>query len=279
MRCQFYAVILSILLITIPFALAANVTNDSQTVILEQTPNGTNATTDFDEFLEKEYGVYYQVLDDNNSNKTTTSTTNTEFTNESSVVVINDNISDFGGIYVSIDDALSTNESSQKQQQAKVGDVIGTAVDGDVQISFGEISQQPLVDGQNVKWVQQIILTNSGEAKEVALNLWSHDDIYNRSFLWDILKIEMRIGQNQISQTPIGLIPIKAGEEVIVTVSVETPSVTIEKSCYDITLADLIPEDAVIIESTADLDLVIESVCSGKITYDSTSRYRDVLFI
>ena len=287
MRGSLRNLFLFLIVLSIPLAIGANITDEFilanettvETVLLDEILS-ENSTTDFDEFLDKEYGVYYELLDDEDSNEITAgfADTSSTFTEGSDVIVITDNLTDFDSIYISVDEFTSGVDENETIVLTP-SESLGIKIQDDIAITFGEIVQSPLVDNANVAWTQLITLTNTGDANDITLNLWSHDDILDRSFLWDIVKVSMDVDGEQISQTPIGIISLGVGETKTVTVSFETPAVIVTKNCFDVTVADLLPSDATIIESSIDLTTVVESICTGSIEYPSGSRFKEVSFI
>lgn len=214
----------------------------------------SNDTTDsYDDFLEKESGIFYEGLEG--------------YENDSSGVLFDD----LGGAYVSVDDYFF---------DAQINESIDSKLLGDINMTFGEITQRALEQGKPVMWDQQLLLENIGSSSiEFTINLWSHDDVYNRSFLWDVLRVNMTTDNELLSQTPIGVVTLAPGEKKLVDVYYETPVVTFVSTCFEITVADLIPADATIISSTVDMTAIVEEVCTGSIEYDSSTRYKAVELI
>lgn len=291
MRGYVQSLLIILIVLFVPFSLGTNLTdeflienvtnvNNSQAVLLEEILSD-NSTTDFDDFLDKEYGVYYELTDDAPQIEKPDIKQNSSSTFEegSNLIIIEDNLSDFDSIYISVDE-FATGDSDTKSISFLSGaQTIGVKTMGDIELTFGELVQSPLVDGANVVWTQLITLQNSGSAQDTTLNLWSHDDVLNRSFLWDVVKVSMMIDGEQISQTPIGIVTLNSNEVKQILISYETPAVILTKNCFELTVSDLLPSDAVVIESSIDLDVVVESICTGTIEYPLGSRYTGVEFV
>ena len=124
MRFRLHYSFLVLLICVIPFVVG---TNASDALLVDTVSNETitqaelfneilsnDSTTDFDEFLDKEYGVYYEVLDDEPVTDTESQLTNTTsaFTNTSDVIVIENELSDFDSVYISIDEFETATDSN-----------------------------------------------------------------------------------------------------------------------------------------------------------------------
>lgn len=147
----------------------------------------------------------------------------------------------------------------------------------DVSVALGPLVQGEIKEGEPVKWYQDIILTNSGQ-QEIAytMSLWSQASAIGIDFLSEVSSFRISLEGEVISESSVAIISLLSGQQQKLEITYETAPVTIERSCRDITLAELLPPEATVTGTEILLDTPIKTACSIRVYHDTVTHYRNI---
>jgi hypothetical protein len=194
--------------------------------------------------------------------------------------------SDVQRIAVIIPDANSTGEVSVQvisgAQQLEgvyiqLPDENAAVEEKDVSIDAGPLAQGIAQIGSPVSWYQQIRVKNKGlEELNYSFSLWDSGRAIGIDFLNDVIDFRMSFGGQIISEASVAVIHLMPGEEKLLEMTYLTPPVMMDKTCFDISIADLLPQDAMVTEQDIALDTPVKTVCNIRIYHNTVTHYRNI---
>ncbi|MBN1646248.1 hypothetical protein JW868_04380 [Candidatus Woesearchaeota archaeon] len=238
--------------------LITSATNSSAENDTSQENAGESPLQDNEEDIIFE-GVYYSLGDEETIligtiNDTNTTDNLSDLISSSGNVVISEN---GGGVYVQLDDNVIHDEN--------------------VKLIIKELKQGEIFLDVPVEWYQEIVIENKqNENIKFNLNLWNYQNIIPKSFLNDVTAFSFYIDGELISETPIASFTLEPFQRLVVSVVYQTPSVSLQKNCGQMTILDLIPFDANLISSELDINARVGEVCRVKIFHHTLTHYKDI---
>ncbi len=149
-------------------------------------------------------------------------------------------------------------------------------IDKSFTVELSDLLQGDVVVGEPVSWYQEFKIRNDeNESKNLTINLANYDDLPD-DFLSDVNSFAVYSHIDQISETPVFNIQLEPLEEEVLTIIYRTAPVLTDITCKDVTVADLIPGDAVILSSDVDLSSVVLSQCNLRVYHNSLTHYENV---
>lgn len=146
-----------------------------------------------------------------------------------------------------------------------------------VDVQLGQVNQGEIKESEPVRWYQDITLTNTGQQEELyTMSLWSHATTIGIDFLSEVSSFKISLDGEVISESSVALLSLLPGQQQKLEIVYETAPVTIERSCRDITLRELLPPEATLTASELPLDTPIKTVCNVRVFHDTVTHYHNI---
>lgn len=133
--------------------------------------------------------------------------------------------------------------------------------DPNVSLEFSTLTHsKPSLD-EMIVFEQTLIIENLHDAEyEARINLWNHDETPT-SLLAAAQSMQISHNGTTMSEAPVVILTLEEGARVALDITYQTPPVEEDSWCELRTVADIIPEDAQIINSDIELTTVVEEEC------------------
>jgi hypothetical protein len=146
-----------------------------------------------------------------------------------------------------------------------------------VDVAVGELTQGETKIDLPVDWHQQIRLKNNEPvAIDYNLNLWDLASRIGPDFLNDVRDFQMSSEGRVISETAVATLHLEQGEEKLIDLFYLTPPVMMEKNCTILTISQLLPDGAVVVNNEISLETPVRTVCDIRIYHNTVTHYRDI---